>query len=117
MARYSRYALPKTYLGQEGLEFPAPLANYVEADHEGYVSFCYAGETGAYSSILAHIDQCLRTILLRPGAVKRGEIKKLADYVAQQHAIHEEASAQWSAHINAKTAKRNAIAKLTEACR
>lgn len=108
MAKYSRYPLPSTYLGEEGLEFPAPLIDYVEADREGHVTFCYAGETGAYSSIVGHIQATIEAILSRPGVVKRAEIKRLSDWVTQQHAEHEKAGAQWTAHIDAKAAKRNA---------
>jgi hypothetical protein len=111
MTRYSRYPLPDTYLGQEGLKFPSPLVDFVEVDREGHVSFCYAGETGSYSSILGHIQARLQAILAQPGAVKRAGVKQLADWVTQQHAIHEEAGAQWTAHIDAKRAKREAVSQ------
>jgi hypothetical protein len=97
-----------TYLGEEGREFPTPLIDYIEADRDGHVTFCYAGETGAYSSILGHVQATLEAVLSRPGAVRRDEIKNLSDWVTQQHAEHEKAGAQWTAHVDAKAAKRNA---------
>ncbi|MGY3588058.1 hypothetical protein [Bradyrhizobium sp. USDA 4350] len=97
----------KGYCGNPDAPFPSPLARYVTAHSDGYVSFCYAGETGALQATLWAINTRLATAAVHRRAKDRdAALKEAAAYTRQSAAEHDLIDMQWQAHLDAIDARR-----------
>jgi hypothetical protein len=89
-------------------DFDLPLRNYIEIDRNGYASFCYPYETGAFISIINHADGLAQEVLRSRGKYKTAAIKRLAGFIAESRADHELIHRQWDQVLEKRKAERDA---------
>jgi hypothetical protein len=92
----------KGHCGNPTAPFPKPLADYVQTDRSGYVSFCYPGECGVFIAQLSAINDQLRRVPMHRRAKDRdAELKKVIEFVLLAKREHDLIDLQWTAHRDA----------------
>lgn len=102
-----RRALALGFCGNPHAEFPQPLADYLDLDRDGYVTFNCAAQLGSHRFYLSEIDLKLQSALLSRRAKDRAAaLVELAKWVATAEAKHHHIDLLWMAHQDALTAQR-----------